>query len=453
MPQKALLDDRVILAIDHDEAAWSAVRQRSKAGDIRMACCGGRGIAKTSSSGLFFFSHIGSPCAGAGGESIVHERLKVEAYRVAQELGFGVELEAAGEGWRADVLLTHPTRGYQIAVEIQRSPQEVFVTRARISRYRAAGLKSMWFFLRHRDYDALPRDLKEMAVFTIRSGAPEAQQISLRRQMEGVLTGRWKYDRGQGLDRVPFTVAGAPILCGRCGQSYHRISGIVLHLDTVRGDLKPAFVDIVNAPRAESLIKDYERRQGVRGSAIVRGLPVLGMGYDDHRACPYCRCDEQPDSLAIEDLALHPADPIDGTTDARRLIGFRPGWRPKSPPPASAHRLTRAEWLALAARRQAAVRKGPAVCGGAGQLEPLRTAALIQREMDAMLAIAAPVLGQEAAIALLDTELDLLDGMTPRESAARHAMMPWSYRQACPAKKIIEAAAAAGTLWDLLHGE
>ena len=100
--------------------------------------------AKVSKLGAGFFAHYRRPesCAAAG-ESAIHLELKALVAAKARALGYPVEVEAVGDGWRADVLTTS-ANGQRIAWEVQRSPIAPEDVAARMRRHRDSGVTTLW---------------------------------------------------------------------------------------------------------------------------------------------------------------------------------------------------------------------------------------------------------------------------------------------------------------------
>jgi hypothetical protein len=100
--------------------------------------------AKVSKLGTRFFAHHRRPeeCPAAG-ETAFHLELKSLIAAKARALGHQVEVEAPGDGWRADVLTIGPD-GQRIAWEVQRSPIAAEDVAERTVRHRASGLRTVW---------------------------------------------------------------------------------------------------------------------------------------------------------------------------------------------------------------------------------------------------------------------------------------------------------------------
>lgn len=138
MPLRAKIEGQDITSIFMTDEAWSAVRGR----DVQMSCCNARGYGRTSSRGVRHFVHARGAQCGAAGETADHLTLKALAAAAGVAAGWQAEVEAAGEDWRADVLMTR--RAARVAVEIQWSAQTMQETRARQARYTAAGVRACW---------------------------------------------------------------------------------------------------------------------------------------------------------------------------------------------------------------------------------------------------------------------------------------------------------------------
>jgi hypothetical protein len=128
-----------------DEPTWAAV-WRARTGDrLRCRGCGQPLHAKMrAATGSRWFAHTAAvPECPHLGETERHINLKrefAEAFRVS---GWTATPEAAGDGYRADVLVTSPA-GQRVAVEVQVSPIAADLVGERTRRHSAAGLSTLW---------------------------------------------------------------------------------------------------------------------------------------------------------------------------------------------------------------------------------------------------------------------------------------------------------------------
>lgn len=108
MPLRALVDGHGVVAPLVPAADWRVLAADLRAGR-RLAvlpCCGGLAFGRVSAQGLAHFVHQRrGECAGAR-ESLAHLALKTAVARACTAAGWGVEPEAEGPDWRADVLAT-----------------------------------------------------------------------------------------------------------------------------------------------------------------------------------------------------------------------------------------------------------------------------------------------------------------------------------------------------------
>lgn len=155
MPLIALdsTDSRVVDATYAADGVW-ALYWRARTGDrLRCRGCGEVVHAKTmTQSGLRFFAHSstvkGCPSHGETARHLELKKRVADAFRAA---GWDAELEVAGEGWRADVLVAGPT-GRQVAVEVQLAGTTAEEVDDRMSRHSRSGLTTMWIVERRRPY-------------------------------------------------------------------------------------------------------------------------------------------------------------------------------------------------------------------------------------------------------------------------------------------------------------
>lgn len=78
----------------------------------------------------------------AFGERRAHAQLKERVANIATAHGWRPTIEAAGDGFRVDVLVERD--GRRVACEVQLSPCAIASYRERTARYREAGLESLW---------------------------------------------------------------------------------------------------------------------------------------------------------------------------------------------------------------------------------------------------------------------------------------------------------------------
>lgn len=77
-------------------------------------------------------------------ESLAHRLLKVELASAIREARWDARLDVAGDGWRADVLATHPASSAGIAWQAQLSSQTVDVTSGRTATLAASDVEVWW---------------------------------------------------------------------------------------------------------------------------------------------------------------------------------------------------------------------------------------------------------------------------------------------------------------------
>lgn len=127
---------------------WDSIRIHSKKGgtDIRMLCCGGRGVPKLSPLGRRFFAHFRRPktCVWAP-ESELHIDLKYDAVRAVEDAGWTADYEFPEADWQADVLASRGRA--RVAVEIQISKQGQSKTEQRDIKYSRQKVLPFWITL------------------------------------------------------------------------------------------------------------------------------------------------------------------------------------------------------------------------------------------------------------------------------------------------------------------
>ncbi|MBV9879345.1 MAG: hypothetical protein JO180_02565 [Gemmatirosa sp.] len=242
MPLRATYDDAPVIAPLLTDAEWHAVvRGAGEGRALRMACCDAPGYGRVASSGLRHFAHRPgpSPCAVTHGESIAHLTAKAVAARALAAHGYAVTTEAAGDGWRADVLGVRaaPRGVVRVACEVQTSAQSLTDTLDRQERYRRAGVRALWLMSRppaHVPSRALP-------IFRLawdeRTGAhhvtPDASarpawRLSLGTFLDALLGGRLRFSthlRAQGEHEITTELREAACLYCRAPCEVHLFRG------------------------------------------------------------------------------------------------------------------------------------------------------------------------------------------------------------------------------------
>jgi hypothetical protein len=160
MPLRAEVDGQRVVAplVPPDEWRVLAADLRAGRRTATLPCCGGPAFGRTSRQGLAHFVHQRREGCAAGRESLAHLRLKAAVLRACQAAGWGVEPEAAGPDWRADVLATPrlPTAlddllggrrhrpPWRVAVEVQLSRIDGPALLDRQARYARDRVRGCW---------------------------------------------------------------------------------------------------------------------------------------------------------------------------------------------------------------------------------------------------------------------------------------------------------------------
>jgi len=159
MPLKCLSPAGPVYAFDYDREQFERLRQEHAARQhLRFSCCESPVGLRVSSTGLPHFYHFrrAGDCRYET-ESEMHLRIKQQVALAALAAGWKAETEArgqeyaGGDDWTADVLVQR--RNVRIAFEVQLSGQTWADTLARQARYKASGVRGLWFFAT-RNYDA-----------------------------------------------------------------------------------------------------------------------------------------------------------------------------------------------------------------------------------------------------------------------------------------------------------
>ena len=149
MPLRCVDEHEITIEADGcTDEEWSLLRERArKERRLRMPCCPGRAVLKTSKLGTRFFAHKARGACIWKPETEVHLYLKKLAVEAARKAGWEAQTEVGGstpdgEKWTADVL-AWKGKG-KVAVEVQWSGQTNQETWRRQRRYHQSGIKGIW---------------------------------------------------------------------------------------------------------------------------------------------------------------------------------------------------------------------------------------------------------------------------------------------------------------------
>lgn len=123
--------------------------------------------------------------ADAYHESAAHQGAKQVIAEACAAAGFAVTLEAAGSGWRADVLAERGA--VRLAFEVQWSPLALSATLERQARYAADGVRGCWFFRRAPGgaptaHDAMPAR-RDLPLFQVVANADASFQAYVNQRL------------------------------------------------------------------------------------------------------------------------------------------------------------------------------------------------------------------------------------------------------------------------------
>lgn len=149
MRLRAVRDTGNVHAFEFDAQQWAALKQNHRSMGLRVPCCGGDAVPKTSTLGNHFFAHTRRGECTTAPESAEHLYCKQLVAQAAQSTGWTVTTERPGasqdgEEWVADVFCEKGTA--KIALEIQMSPQTDEEAVRRQLRYKASGVRGAWFY-------------------------------------------------------------------------------------------------------------------------------------------------------------------------------------------------------------------------------------------------------------------------------------------------------------------
>jgi competence CoiA-like predicted nuclease len=148
MPLKANFSGAPVIASLLDDPTWHSLRDRgnTRFGSLRLSCCGEIAYPRVSKLGTRHFAHRIKGGCESKPETAEHLFIKSELALGCHDAGYQVDAEAAGEGWRADVLATRGN--LRIALEIQWSRQTYKETVLRQERYAKSEIIGAWIFRR-----------------------------------------------------------------------------------------------------------------------------------------------------------------------------------------------------------------------------------------------------------------------------------------------------------------
>ncbi len=129
---------------------WERLKKEARTGDFLMPCCKAPAVLKTSINGLPFFAHLSNECETAP-ETKWHRSGKAVVLATLGALGIDGQEEAPGRSpsgskWEADVLFS--SHGRTIAIELQRSYQNLRDFTRRQEKYAESGVECYWLVRR-----------------------------------------------------------------------------------------------------------------------------------------------------------------------------------------------------------------------------------------------------------------------------------------------------------------
>ena len=144
-------EGNAVFADDYSEEQWALLKANYTVGDLLMPCCLSPAIPKTSPNFLQFFAHHTDEC-DTSPESIWHLKAKEDVCTILKSKNIPVELERTGNSpsgkWKADVYFECEDR--RIAIEIQKSYQQLSNYLKRQEKYTEGGVESYWLLYKPR---------------------------------------------------------------------------------------------------------------------------------------------------------------------------------------------------------------------------------------------------------------------------------------------------------------
>lgn len=222
MPLKAFNGSTPLIAPLVSDESWDAIRDdiKQKRLTLRFACCDSDCYARESKLGTRHFVHKRGADCGAVGETLEHLLAKSLVALGVRDAGWNVDVEAEGDGWRADVLAER--KSIRVAIEVQWSAQTLEETMARQERYEQADIRCAWLFRR------LPKGMKqtkELPAFKLDFAdrqEPKVDGVPLRSFASALLNRKVKFcERTKAAQTQRLTISFYPYECWKCKRSCH----------------------------------------------------------------------------------------------------------------------------------------------------------------------------------------------------------------------------------------
>ncbi|MGB3207984.1 MAG: hypothetical protein WBB28_23630 [Crinalium sp.] len=147
MPLRAFIYGVETIAPLLSQEEWSRIKNKRDR-EVKLACCNASGHLRRSKLGTQHFVHSRKKECDWKPETVQHLQAKALVAIACSQMGYTVQTEASGSGWRADVLAIKQGTHSQIklAFEIQWSPQTLEVTEERQAKYTRDGIRCCWLF-------------------------------------------------------------------------------------------------------------------------------------------------------------------------------------------------------------------------------------------------------------------------------------------------------------------
>ncbi|WP_335951606.1 competence protein CoiA [Acinetobacter beijerinckii] len=169
----SIIEEKEIYSFMLDDEQWSRLKEKYKNLNMYMPCCDTKAIPKKNKLGTQFFAHHPSnTCEFSSGESREHQLCKYLILKHLHENGWKVFPEYRGqtpdgEIWIADIYAEKEQS--KIVIEIQWSYQSIEETERRQEKYKASGIRAIWFMrttLKNK-WDVLDYQSYELPIFSI----------------------------------------------------------------------------------------------------------------------------------------------------------------------------------------------------------------------------------------------------------------------------------------------
>lgn len=299
MPLKALDGSTTIIAPLLSDDSWDTIRNdiKQKRLTLRLACCESECFTRESKLGTRHFVHKRGADCKAPHETLEHLLAKSLVAQGASDAGWNVDVEARGNGWRADVLAERKTN--RVAIEVQWSRQTLEETIIRQKRYEDAGIRCAWFFGKLPKGIEESKDLPAFKLDFTNRKEPKVDGLPLRSFAHALLSRKVKFcERMKAAKDQRLAISFYSYGCWKCKESCHAfkvnsksMSALSVH-DNGIVHLDDAFLNGVDYCRealeiVRSIKYDDKGNRVLMGEIKKRYSNTVKKSYWS-QGCPHC---------------------------------------------------------------------------------------------------------------------------------------------------------------------